>query len=60
MVQLFPVGVSGSSAEDVDLELVGVVCYYLKHYSTFFFHAKRKLWISFDDACVSEVTFLMC
>ena len=55
-VQLFPVGVSGSSAvEDIDLDLVGVVCYYMHHYSTFFFHPKRKLWISFDDACVSEV-----
>jgi len=37
------------------LKLVGVVCYYGKHYSTFFFHSKKKIWISFDDAAVTEV-----
>ena len=36
--------------------LVGVVTYYGKHYSTFFFHTKLQLWIYFDDATVSEVT----
>ena len=35
--------------------LVGVVTYYGKHYSTFFFHTKLQLWIYFDDASVSEV-----
>lgn len=35
--------------------LVGVVTYYGKHYSTFFFHTKLKLWIYFDDATVKEV-----
>jgi len=50
-VQLFAV----SSNNDIDLLLVGVVCYYGKHNSTFFFHSKRKTWISFDDSCVSEV-----
>ena len=35
--------------------LVGVVTYYGKHYSTFFFHTKLQLWIYFDDATVSEV-----
>ncbi|CAH1965664.1 unnamed protein product [Acanthoscelides obtectus] len=35
--------------------LVGVVTYYGKHYSTFFFHTKLKVWIYFDDANVREV-----
>uniref|UniRef100_A0A0A9YM75 Inactive ubiquitin carboxyl-terminal hydrolase 54 n=1 Tax=Lygus hesperus TaxID=30085 RepID=A0A0A9YM75_LYGHE len=35
--------------------LVGVVTYYGKHYSTFFFHTKLKIWIYFDDANVREV-----
>lgn len=36
-------------------QLVGVVTYYGKHYSTFFFHTKLKVWIYFDDATVREV-----
>lgn len=36
-------------------ELVGVVTYYGKHYSTFFFHTKLRVWIYFDDANVREV-----
>ncbi|KAK6633450.1 hypothetical protein RUM44_004057 [Polyplax serrata] len=35
--------------------LVGIVTYYGKHYSTFFFHTKLRLWIYFDDANVREV-----
>ncbi|XP_026755781.2 uncharacterized protein LOC113515705 isoform X2 [Galleria mellonella] len=35
--------------------LVGLVTYYGKHYSTFFFHSKLRLWIYFDDADVKEV-----
>ncbi|KAK4883329.1 hypothetical protein RN001_006648 [Aquatica leii] len=35
--------------------LVGVVTYYGKHYSTFFFHSKLRVWIYFDDATVREV-----
>ena len=54
-VQLF---CDGGNTEQVDLDLVGVVCYYGKHYSTFFFHSKRKTWISFDDACVSKVIWI--
>ena len=42
-------------AQATILQLVGVVCYYGKHYSTFFFHSKMKKWISFDDATVREV-----
>jgi ubiquitin C-terminal hydrolase len=35
--------------------LVGVVCYYGQHYSTFFFHSKMKIWILFDDSKVKKV-----
>ena len=41
-----------------EFHLVGVVCYYGKHYSTFFYHSKRATWISFDDANVKEVSSL--
>ncbi|ESP04034.1 hypothetical protein LOTGIDRAFT_109924 [Lottia gigantea] len=37
------------------LHLVGLVCYYGKHYSTFLFHSKQKVWIYFDDATVREI-----
>ncbi|XP_067144550.1 uncharacterized protein ec isoform X1 [Centruroides vittatus] len=36
-------------------QLVGVVTYYGKHYSTFFFHTKLRIWIYFDDATVREI-----
>ncbi|XP_065221361.1 uncharacterized protein LOC135846289 isoform X2 [Planococcus citri] len=36
-------------------QLVGVVTYYGKHYSTFFFHTKLRVWVYFDDANVREV-----
>lgn len=42
-------------ALSMQLVLVGMVCYYGKHYSTFFFHSKLKKWVYFDDAQVSEV-----
>ncbi|CAH0729288.1 unnamed protein product, partial [Brenthis ino] len=35
--------------------LVGLVTYYGKHYSTFFFHSKLRVWIYFDDADVKEI-----
>lgn len=35
--------------------LVGIVTYYGKHYSTFFFHSKLRMWIYFDDADVKEI-----
>ena len=37
------------------LHLVGIVCYYAHHYSTFFFHSKMKIWILFDDSHVRKV-----
>ncbi|CAG9823814.1 unnamed protein product [Phaedon cochleariae] len=36
-------------------ELVGMVTYHGKHYSTFFFHTELRIWIHFDDTTVSEV-----
>ncbi|XP_054712644.1 uncharacterized protein LOC129222199 [Uloborus diversus] len=42
-------------ASKVTHQLVGVVTYYGKHYSTFFFHTKLRVWIYFDDATVREV-----
>ncbi|XP_018322490.1 uncharacterized protein LOC108735152 isoform X2 [Agrilus planipennis] len=42
-------------AETTLHNLVGVVTYYGKHYSTFFFHSKLRVWIYFDDATVREV-----
>lgn len=44
-----------SWAERASLRLVGLVTYYGKHYSTFFYHTKLRLWIYFDDADVKEV-----
>ncbi|XP_031628995.1 uncharacterized protein LOC116344532 isoform X2 [Contarinia nasturtii] len=42
-------------SQNVEHELVGVVSYYGKHYTTFFFHTKLKVWVYFDDANVKEV-----
>lgn len=45
-------------SQNVEHELVGVVSYYGKHYTTFFFHTKLKVWVYFDDANVKEVSIL--
>lgn len=45
-------------AKEACLQLVGIVTYYGKHYSTFFFHSKLRTWIYFDDARVKEVGVL--
>lgn len=42
-------------AQMTNHHLVGVVTYYGKHYSTFFFHTKLRVWIYFDDATVREI-----
>lgn len=42
-------------SQTVEHELVGIVSYYGKHYTTFFFHTKLKVWVYFDDANVKEV-----
>lgn len=44
-------------AQNVEHELVGIISYYGKHYTTFFFHTKLKVWVYFDDANVKEVSF---
>ncbi|XP_055371073.1 uncharacterized protein LOC129605378 isoform X2 [Condylostylus longicornis] len=41
--------------ENIKYELVGMVTYYSKHYSTFFFHTKLKIWVYFDDENVKEI-----
>ncbi|XP_031575312.1 inactive ubiquitin carboxyl-terminal hydrolase 54-like [Actinia tenebrosa] len=43
------------NAHRASLNLVGIVTYYGKHYSTFVFHSKLKTWIYFDDARVQEI-----
>lgn len=42
-------------AQHTQHQLVGVVTYYGKHYSTFFYHTKLRVWIYFDDATVREI-----
>ena len=42
-------------AVSTKFHLVGLVCYYGHHYSTFFFHSKMKIWILFDDSHVKKV-----
>ena len=42
-------------AQHTQHQLVGVVTYYGKHYSTFFYHSKLRVWIYFDDATVREI-----
>ncbi|XP_039260733.2 ubiquitin carboxyl-terminal hydrolase 54-like [Styela clava] len=43
------------NAQRNEYHLSAVVCYYGKHYSTFFFNRKANRWLSIDDAAVSEV-----
>lgn len=55
VLQLFS-RVAEEKARQSELYLVGVVCYYGRHYSTFFFQTRIRRWIYFDDAHVKEVT----
>ncbi|XP_070543916.1 serine-rich adhesin for platelets-like isoform X2 [Ptychodera flava] len=48
-------GIFDERARRSTLYLVGIVTYYGKHYSTFFFHTKLRVWIYFDDATVREI-----
>lgn len=56
--------VTDDRAKKSELYLVGMICYYGKHYSTFFFQTKIRKWMYFDDAHVKEVgifqPFLKC
>ncbi|CAB1437371.1 unnamed protein product [Pleuronectes platessa] len=47
--------VTEERARQAELYLVGMVCYYGKHYSTFFFQTKIRKWMYFDDAHVKEL-----
>lgn len=42
-------------SQTVEHHLVGVISYYGKNYTTFFYHTKLKVWVYFDDAHVREV-----
>lgn len=45
-------------ARQSELYLVGIVCYYGRHYSTFFFQTRIRRWMYFDDAHVIEVALI--
>nr|XP_057907863.1 inactive ubiquitin carboxyl-terminal hydrolase 54-like isoform X2 [Doryrhamphus excisus] len=47
--------VTEEKARQAELYLVGMVCYYGRHYSTFFFQTKIRRWMYFDDAHVKEI-----
>ncbi|XP_071604115.1 ubiquitin carboxyl-terminal hydrolase 54 isoform X5 [Heliangelus exortis] len=47
--------VTDDRAKLSELYLVGMICYYGKHYSTFFFQTKIRKWMYFDDAHVKEI-----
>ncbi|XP_030059267.1 ubiquitin carboxyl-terminal hydrolase 54 isoform X2 [Microcaecilia unicolor] len=47
--------VTDDRAKYSELYLVGMICYYGKHYSTFFFQTKIRKWMYFDDAHVKEI-----
>ncbi|XP_032046863.1 inactive ubiquitin carboxyl-terminal hydrolase 54 isoform X2 [Aythya fuligula] len=47
--------VTDDRAKHSELYLVGMICYYGKHYSTFFFQTKIRRWMYFDDAHVKEI-----
>uniref|UniRef100_A0A2R5L974 Putative ubiquitin-specific protease n=1 Tax=Ornithodoros turicata TaxID=34597 RepID=A0A2R5L974_9ACAR len=55
MQEMFHSVVDSRWAASVTHHLVGIVTYYGKHYSTFFFHTKLGVWIYFDDATVREI-----
>ncbi|XP_028324347.1 inactive ubiquitin carboxyl-terminal hydrolase 54-like isoform X2 [Gouania willdenowi] len=44
-----------AGASRSELYLVGMVCYYGKHYSTFFFQTKIRRWMFIDDAHVKDI-----
>ncbi|XP_022240584.1 inactive ubiquitin carboxyl-terminal hydrolase 54-like [Limulus polyphemus] len=53
--EMFHSVVDNQWARNTTHHLVGIVTYYGKHYSTFFFHTKLGIWIYFDDATVHEI-----
>eukprot|EP00112_Aurelia_sp_Birch-Aquarium-sp1_P005691 Seg1646.11 transcript_id=Seg1646.11/GoldUCD/mRNA.D3Y31 product="Inactive ubiquitin carboxyl-terminal hydrolase 54" protein_id=Seg1646.11/GoldUCD/D3Y31 len=47
--------VSEDRAKKMRLRLVGIMTYYGKHYTTFFYNSRQETWFYFDDARVKEV-----
>uniref|UniRef100_UPI00358F9B46 uncharacterized protein isoform X3 n=1 Tax=Myxine glutinosa TaxID=7769 RepID=UPI00358F9B46 len=47
--------VTDEKAKRAELLLVGMVCYYGHHYSTFVYNTRNRKWMYFDDADVKEV-----
>ncbi|CAL8297904.1 unnamed protein product [Merluccius merluccius] len=48
-------GVEQAKARRAELYLVGVVCYYGRHYSSFFYHTPTRTWQYCDDEKVTEI-----
>ena len=44
----------------VELKLAGVVTYYGKHYTSFFYNTREQQWTYFDDARVDMVSIHYC
>uniref|UniRef100_A0A7N6F7S6 USP domain-containing protein n=1 Tax=Anabas testudineus TaxID=64144 RepID=A0A7N6F7S6_ANATE len=47
--------VTDEHAKKGELVLVGMICYYSRHYCAFAFHTKSSKWVFFDDATVKEI-----
>uniref|UniRef100_UPI0037E86B41 inactive ubiquitin carboxyl-terminal hydrolase 53 n=1 Tax=Semicossyphus pulcher TaxID=241346 RepID=UPI0037E86B41 len=47
--------VTDEHAKKGELLLVGMICYYSRHYCAFAFHTKSSKWVFFDDATVKEI-----
>ena len=45
--------------KNVEMKLTGVVTYYGRHYTSFFYSVNDKQWLFFDDAHVTKVCFLL-
>lgn len=52
---MFDLNSSPIAVPNATLNLVGLVTYYGKHYSTYLYHTKRHEWIYFDDATVRVI-----
>ena len=39
----------------LEMKLTGVVTYYGRHYTSFFYNIREKQWLYFDDAHVTKV-----
>jgi len=48
-------GMDGAPLAKLNAKLLGMMCFYGKHYAAFFKDTKRDVWLMFDDAAVREV-----